>query len=106
MITMHGDGQSPEILIALLKQFTGRLVVDKTGLKGLYDFDLQIDMQTMLAAASQMGLNLPVSATNLPPSDGPSLLTALEEQLGLKLDSQRGAVEVLVIDNVAKPTPD
>lgn len=104
MITMHGDGQSPEILVQLLKQFTGRLVVDKTGLKGLYDFDLQVDIATLLATASQMGVNLPV--TNLPPSDGPALLTALQEQLGLKLDSQRGPVEVLVIDSVEKPTPD
>ena len=106
MIGMHGDGQSMEILVTLLKQLTGRLVVDKTGLTGLYDFDIQIDMQTMLAAASQFGVNLPVNQTNLPPSEGPSLLTALEEQLGLKLDSQRGPVEVIVIDSVARPTPD
>ena len=106
MIGMHGDGQSMEILVTLLKQLTGRLVVDKTGLKGLYDFDIQIDVQTMLAAASQFGVNLPISTTNLPPSDGPSLFTALQEQLGLKLDSQRGPVEVLVIESVAKPTPD
>jgi uncharacterized protein (TIGR03435 family) len=105
-IGMHGDGQSMEVLVQMLKQLTGRLIVDKTGLTGLYDFDIQIDMQTMLAAASNLGVNVPVAATNLPPSDGPSLLTALQEQLGLKLDSQRGPVEVLVIDSVEKPTPD
>jgi uncharacterized protein (TIGR03435 family) len=106
MIGMHGDGQSMEVLVQMLKQLTGRLIVDKTGLTGLYDFDIQIDMQTMLAAASNLGVNVPVAATNLPPSDGPSLLTALQEQLGLKLDSQRGPVEVIVIDSVEKPTPD
>jgi uncharacterized protein (TIGR03435 family) len=106
MIGMHGDGQPMEVIVQLLKQFTGRLIVDKTGLTGLYDFDIQIDLATMLAAASSMGVNVPVPATNLPPSDGPSLLTALQEQLGLKLDSQRGPVEVLVIDAVEKPTPD
>jgi len=105
MIGMHGDGQSTEVLVQLLKQLTGRMIVDKTGLTGLYDFDIQIDMQTMLAAASQLGVNLPIATTNLPPSDGPSLLTALQEQLGLKLDSQRSQVEVLVIDSVEKPTP-
>jgi len=106
MIGMHGDGQSMEVLVQMLKQLTGRLIVDKTGLTGLYDFDIQIDMATMLAAASNLGVNVPVAATNLPPSDGPSLLTALEEQLGLKLDSQRGPVEVIVIDSVEKPAPD
>jgi uncharacterized protein (TIGR03435 family) len=105
MIGMHGDGQPMEVVVQLLKQFTGRLIVDKTGLTGLYDFDIQIDMQTMLAAASSLGVNVPVPA-NLPPSDGPSLLTALQEQLGLKLDSQRGPVEVIVIDSVEKPSPD
>ena len=39
-------------------------------------------------------------------ADGSSLMTALREQLGLKLESSRGPVEVLVIDNVEMPSPD
>ena len=104
MIGMHGDGQSLEVMVALLKQLTGRMIVDKTGLKGLYDFDIQIDMQTMLAAASSLGVNLPINTTNLPPSEGPSLLTALQEQLGLKLDARRATVDVMVVDSVDKPS--
>ena len=46
-------------------------------------------------ASSQAGINIPLP--NLPPSDSPSMMTALQEQLGLRLDSQRAPVDVLVI---------
>ena len=55
--------------------------------------------------AAQSGVNVPIPAS-LPPSDSPALLTAFQEQLGLKLDSQRGPVEMLVIDHVEAPAPD
>jgi uncharacterized protein (TIGR03435 family) len=84
---------------------SGKLVQDKTGLTGLYDFELSFDPEVMLRMASQFGVNLP-GPVNLPPSDSPSLLTALREQLGLKLDSARGPVEVLVIDSAEMPMPD
>jgi uncharacterized protein (TIGR03435 family) len=42
----------------------------------------------------------------LPASDSPALLTALQEQLGLRLDAQRGPVDVLVIDSAELPQPD
>ena len=50
----------------------------------------------------------PPGAPPLPPIDpnGPSIFTALQEQLGLKLDSARGPVDVLAIDRVEQPTPD
>jgi len=56
-------------------------------------------------AAAQAGINLP-AGTNLPPSDSPSLLTALRKELGLKLDSECGPVDVIVIDSAELPTPD
>jgi uncharacterized protein (TIGR03435 family) len=66
-------------------------VLDKTGLNGLFDVQLQFT---------------PESTTAAPPSDpsGPSLFTALEEQLGLKLESSKGPVEVLVVDFVQRPS--
>lgn len=78
-----------------MSRLAGRIVVDRTGLTGGFDLDLEFTPDP--AAAAQ------------PPAAGgdanlPSLFTALEEQLGLKLQPQRGPVEVLVIDRVERPT--
>lgn len=62
-----------------------RPVIDKTELKGHFDFKMTF-------------------APDLAESDGPSIFTALEEQLGLKLDPQKGPVEVVVIDSVQHPS--
>ena len=93
------------MLVQLLTQATGRIVEDKTGLTGLYDFELRFDPEVLMRMASQIGVNLPPGVT-LPPSDSPSLLTALNEQLGLKVESGKGPFEVLVIDSAEMPTPD
>jgi uncharacterized protein (TIGR03435 family) len=74
-------------------------ILDKTGLEGSFDIKLQW--------RPDIGENgpFPPSSTainSLP--DGPSLFTALQEQLGLKLESGRGPVDVLVIDSVQRPT--
>jgi uncharacterized protein (TIGR03435 family) len=102
-ITMKATGQALSTLTLMLTQLTGRPVVDKTGLNGPYDFELVVDLQTLLRVASEAGVNVP-----LPPNvpEGPSLMTQLQEELGLKLDSQRGPGEVLVIDSAEMPTPD
>jgi uncharacterized protein (TIGR03435 family) len=103
-IGMKATGQSIEILTVLLTQLMGRPVADKTGLKGLYDYELVIDLQTLMRVYTELGINVPPLAANLP--EGPSLMTQLQEDLGLKLDSQRGPGEVLVIDSAEPPTPD
>lgn len=102
-IGIKGSGQAMATLTLLLTQFTGRPVVDKTGLTGLYDFDLTIDLQTLMRLYAELGVNAPIPQ-GLP--EGPSLMTMLQEDLGLKLDSQRGPGEVLVIDSADRPTPD
>jgi uncharacterized protein (TIGR03435 family) len=105
-IGMRADGQPLAILTALLTQVTGKIVRDKTGLTGLYDWEMKFDPQVLIQlASSQTGATLP-AGVNLPESNAPSLLTALREELGLKLDSARGPVEVLVIDSAEMPTPD
>jgi bla regulator protein blaR1 len=105
---LRGNGQAMSGLTQLLTQVTGRIVHDKTGLTGLYDFELRFDPQVLMAMLPQLGINVPAPGANAAPnpSDSPALLTALQEQLGLKLDSQKGPVEVLVIDSAEMPQPD
>jgi bla regulator protein blaR1 len=82
----------------------GRVVVDRTGLAGTWDFEL-----TFAPTSPAPALGLPPSdATAAPPSDpdAPSIFTALQEQLGLKLESTKGPVDVVVIDHVEQPKPD
>jgi uncharacterized protein (TIGR03435 family) len=106
-ISMHGDGQEIKQLIEVLTQLTGRHVRDKTGLTGRYDFDMKLDLRQLLAMARGMGVNVPAAAeANLPESDGSSLMTTLNEQLGLKLDSTRAPVDVLIIDSIEAPAQD
>jgi uncharacterized protein (TIGR03435 family) len=75
-----------------------RLVVDRTGLEGTYDVELRFTPESIPDVASP---GLPAIDAN-----GPSIFAAVQEQLGLKLDAQRGPVEVLVIDRVERPAPD
>ena len=72
----------------------GRVIVDKTGLTGAYDIELETE-----------GPQIPGQVPTTPP-EGLSLFTALQEQLGLKLEPERGQVDVLVVDHVDKPIPD
>jgi uncharacterized protein (TIGR03435 family) len=83
-----------------LAPFTGRPVVDKTGLTGAYDIDL-----TWTPDQGPAGTAVPVPQ-GPPPGDGPSLFTAVPEQLGLKLDAQPGPIAALVIDAAERPTED
>jgi uncharacterized protein (TIGR03435 family) len=80
---------------ALLGTMLSRTVVDKTGLTGSYDIDLTFTPEQPLPA----GITLPGPA---PDPNGPSIYTAVREQLGLKLESQRDQEEVLVIDHVER----
>lgn len=84
----------------ILSQLTGRVVVDRTGLTGGYDIDLK-----WTPTPDQLPPGPPPPGIEPPPIDpnGPSLFTALQEQLGLKLDTERGPVDVLVIDRLQQP---
>lgn len=76
-----------------------RPVIDKTGLQGRYDFTLTwTPDETQFAS---FGVRIPTSTD---PNAPPVLFTAIQEQLGLKFDSVRAPVEVMVIDRVEKPS--
>jgi uncharacterized protein (TIGR03435 family) len=96
-------GQSMELLVILLTQLSGRPVVDKTGLTGAHDFELSISLQSLAALYQELGVTLPLPP-NLP--EGPALMTTVQEDLGLKLDSKRGPSAVLVVDSAELPTAD
>ncbi|HTM05411.1 MAG TPA: TIGR03435 family protein [Vicinamibacterales bacterium] len=88
---MDVGGLDIATIASTLRSAAGRPVVDRTGLSGEYEFTL-----TYSASASVSGA----------PSDAPSIFTALEEQLGLKLEPQRAPVRHVVVDHLEPPTPD
>ena len=85
-MTGHAAEMGP--LVRDLYDWSGRPVFDRTGLTGRFDFTLNW---------------APEGSTD---TDAPSIFTALQEQLGLKLQPARGAVDVLVIDSAERPTPE
>jgi uncharacterized protein (TIGR03435 family) len=107
-LVVRGLGQPISSLVSLVTQFAGRQVVDKTGLTGLYDFEVELplDMDVLRRIAGQAGITLPAGPQQLPQYDGPAMATVLNERLGLKLDSQKAPVEVIVIDSAEMPVAD
>jgi uncharacterized protein (TIGR03435 family) len=81
-------GSEISLFAGVLSISQRRTVVDRTGLKGPYDFEMTVAPE------------IPGGA----PSDGPSMFTALEEQLGLKLDPENEVVDVLVVETIERPS--
>jgi uncharacterized protein (TIGR03435 family) len=96
-------GQTIASLATRFPMYVGRIVVDRTGLTGAYQYDLRFGDRPIPGAGPGGGFPFPVTSQAGDP-DAPSLFTALEEQLGLKLVPQTGPVDVLVIDHVVQPT--
>ena len=98
---MFLDGASIPRFAALLQPLLRRRIIDRTDLTGTFDIELEF-------ATDLIDLPLPLQpdAPAGTPRDGLSLFTAVEEQLGLKLEAQRGPVDVIVIDAARMPEPD
>jgi uncharacterized protein (TIGR03435 family) len=92
-------GSSMDALTSTLSPFVSRVVTNRTGLAGLFDFELKWTPDSIPQAPAD------APPLNIDPN-GPSIFTALQEQLGLKLESTRGPVDVVVIDRVQRPTAD
>jgi uncharacterized protein (TIGR03435 family) len=98
-------GQPLGQLATILSNQLGRPIRDNTGLTGGYDIDLSFMPEG--GRGGPVGPPPPGAPTfPAPDPDAPSLFTAIQEQLGLKLESERGPVEVIVIDSIEQPTED
>lgn len=82
----------------------GRTVIDKTGLTGNYDFTLNWSPDQGAPMRKDASGGEPPADTAQPDTSGASIFTTLQEQLGLKLESAKGPVEVLIIEHVEKPS--
>ncbi len=101
MTVTSGDMQ---MFANVLSRFTGRPVVNKTDLTGKYDFTLkwtpdETDAPMMPGQSRPEG-----AAPAIADASGPSIFTAVQDQLGLKLEAQKNSMEVLVIQHVERPS--
>ena len=96
------DGAPLPRLARLLQPMLGRIVLERTGLTGTFDLQLEFSPE-QTAARFALAPNVPATQ---PARDGLSLFTALEEQLGLKLESARDQVPVTIVDEARTPAPD
>jgi len=84
------------LLVRFLGQTLGRPVIDKTGLTGRYDINVRWTPESI---PFDLAPGAPV-----PEVDGPSLFTALQEQVGLRLESTTGPVQQLAVEGVERPS--
>jgi uncharacterized protein (TIGR03435 family) len=100
---IQGRGVSMAFLSDILSGLLSRTVVDKTGLKG--EFQIQLTYTPVAPSVPSPDAAPPGRADGAAtPDRGPDIFTAVQEQLGLKLQSGKGPVEVLVIDHVERPS--
>jgi uncharacterized protein (TIGR03435 family) len=93
-IHVQGSDHTVDLLARQLALVLGRVVIDHTGIDGRYDLTLRWTPDDAAPAGSAALANAP-----------PDIFTAIQEQLGLKLQPAKGPVPVLVIDQIAMPSP-
>ena len=106
-LTWEVHGGSLDDLARALGVDTDRIVIDKTGIAGKFDFSMEFAPDESTPFLSGRGGGDPSFVSTAPspdPSGGLSIFTAIQQQLGLKLESAKGPREFLVIDRVEKPS--
>jgi uncharacterized protein (TIGR03435 family) len=99
--SLRGGGTTMAEFVRLFGDFLDRPLIDDTGLTGTFDLELQFAaLRSSLPGASVPG-GLGVAADV---DEIPNVFTAVQEQLGLRLESRRGVAQILVIDNVSAPS--
>jgi uncharacterized protein (TIGR03435 family) len=103
---LTGQGATMGTLATVLSQQLGRIILDKTGLTGRYDFALQWtpDQGVALIPSAADGGNSSADNASAAESSEPSIFSAIQEQLGLKLEAQKAPVDVLYIGHAEKPS--
>jgi uncharacterized protein (TIGR03435 family) len=100
--TAVAKGVTLSQLVAILArdpELAGRVVQDETGLKGEYDFTLQWTRDNLSAGDGAISAD-----SSIKDASGPSLFTALQQQLGLKLEPKKGPVDTIIIQHIEKPS--
>ena len=95
---MHGRRVSVSELTRALSLALGRIVMDRTGYMELFDVQLQFRPDETTEAMPPPPPGAPDDFAN------PSILEALQEQLGLRLESTKGPVEIIVVDHIERPS--
>jgi uncharacterized protein (TIGR03435 family) len=93
---IRAGGVPLSVLCTMLSAQLGQAVIDQTGLDGRFSIELDYAPESVRPSVSNQTA----------PSDSPSLFTALQQQLGLKLESTRTLTDFVVVDHVERPTPD
>jgi uncharacterized protein (TIGR03435 family) len=110
-MTIEARGSTMTQFAQRLSQFLDRTVVNKSGIAGKFNFQLEFTpdpnmpgQSALSSRGSDSGDGANPGNPTPPPDSGPDLFAALQEQIGLKLSSEKGPVSFLIIDHVEKPT--
>ena len=89
-------------LVKTLSGQLGRPVVDATGLKGKYDIDMYWMVESMGMRGGAMGASQDSGTPMAEVDSGPTMIRAVQDQLGLRLDSRKGSADIVIIDHAEK----